>query len=354
MEIYVLDKDFQLIATGLPYSNLQWNRKYYEAGDFQLEISAKIYDDSWAYVGTTNRPELGMIQKIQLFGEGDVNVLLSGYFFEKILDDKVCYPRYVGDAPNTETAVRNIFERYKEDLPIELAPPNEQLLGDRTQSDFSDEPLGTKIFSMLESRECSYRILYDYVNNKLLFKVWKGLDRTQSQEGDQKDHNPYQVFSTEFGNITDKTIDIDESGYKNYAVIPVNADDSGKEVDTFYLDLSNGGYKKKIVFDFRASRPEEGQSPSDFKASIIQEATERLLSYAKIEDIEIQQAGAVGYMVDYDLGDKCDVLLSDVDKQAEMRIVEVNEVFKPQGGHTVSVGLGNKRITNIRRAINSI
>lgn len=349
MEIYILDKDFQLITIGLPYSNLQWNRKYYEAGDFQLEISAKIYDDSWAYVGTMGRPELGMIQKIQLFGEGDVNVLISGYFCEKMLDDKACFPRYIGDASNTETAVRNIFEKYKEDLPIELAPANDPLLGDRTQSDFSDDLLGTKLFRILEPRELSYHVKYDYVNNKLLFGVWQGLDRTQSQ-----DVNSYQVFSTEFGNMTDKNVDIDESGYKNYAIVPVNADDNGKEQDTYYVDLSNGGYKRKIVFDFRSSRPDKDQSIADFKAGIIQEATEKLLSYSKIEDIEIQLAGAQGYMSDYDLGDKCDVLLTDVKRQMESRIVEVSEVFKAEGGHTVSVGLGNKRISNIRRAVNSL
>ena len=349
MDVYILDANFQLVSIGLPYINLQWNRRYYEAGDFQLEISAKIYDESWAYIGTADRPELGMIQKIQLFGEGDVSVLISGYFCEKMLDDKTCYPRYIGNATNTETAVRNIFTKYKDDLPIQLAAANNPPLGDRTQSDFSDDQLGEKLFKMLESRECSYRVLYDYVNNKLMFQVWQGLDRTQSQNV-----NSHQVFSTEFGNIIDKTIDLDDSGYKNYAIVPVNSDDDGKEQATYYVDLSKGGYKREIVFDFRASRPEKDQSMADFKDGVIQEATERLLSFAKIEDIEVVTAGAVGYMVDYNLGDKCDVLLSDVGIKLETRIVEIREVFKADGGHTVGIGLGNKRISNIRRAVNSL
>lgn len=354
MDIYALDKDFKLIAIGLPYSNLQWNRKYYEAGDFMLEISAKIYDSSWAYIGTANRPELGMIQKVQLFGEGDVNVLLSGFFCEKMLDDKTCYPRYIGDVSKTETAVRNIFTKYKDDLPIQLAPANEPLMGDRTQSDFSDDQLGDKLYRILESRELSYRVLYDYVNNKLMFGVWSGVDRTQSQ-----DKNSFQTFSTEFGNLVDKTIDFDESAYKNYAIVPVKADDNGKEQATYYYDLSSGGYKKEIVFDYRASRPDEDQTEAEFKDGILQEVKERLLSYAKIEDVNIQLAGNAGYMESYDLGDKCDVILTDVDIQMESRIIEIYEVFKAgdgttDGGHTVTVGLGNKRISNIRRAVNSI
>lgn len=349
MDIYALDKDFQLRSIGIPFGNLQWTRRYYEAGQFQLSVPFNVYDKDWAYIGTKDRKELGMVQKLQLTGEGNSNVLLSGFFCEKMLDDKTCYPRYIADAAKTETAVRNIFTKYKDDLPITLAAANNPLLGDATQSDFSDDMMGRKLYSMLESRECSLRVEYDFVNNRLELKVWKGLDRTQSQTD-----NAYQVFSSEFGNIVSKTMNIDESSYKNYAIIPVNADDNGKEKDTYYLDWSNGGYKKEIVLDFRSSRPETGQSIADFKNGILQEASEKLLSYAKVEDINVQQAGNAGYMVDYDLGDKCDVILTDIGLQMETRIVEVMEVFKAEGGHSVTLGLGNKRIDNIRRAVNAI
>lgn len=349
MDVYALDKDFQLVSIGIPYDNLQWNRRYYEAGDFQMQMPLSQFDPSWAYIGTSGRPELGMVQKRQYSGEGNTQALITGFFCEKMPDDKVCYPRYIGDVSHTETAARNIFEQYKKDLPITLAAANSPLLGNRTQSDFSDDQLGRKIYSILESRECTYSILYDYVANKLMFKVWQGKDRTQSQSV-----NGWQTFSTEFGNIADKDVDFDESGYKNYAVIPVNADENGKEQQTYYLDWSNGGYRREIVFDMRSSKPEEGQSMADFEASVLQEAAEKLMAYSKIEDVNITQADNSGYMVNYDIGDKCDVLLTDIGVSMEARIVEVYEVFKANGGHSVTVGLGNKRITNVRRALNSI
>lgn len=349
MDIYALDADFNLVSVGIPYSNLQWTRKYYESGDFQLQLSSKVYDTSWKYIGTADRPELAMIEASQVTGESDVDILLSGYFCEKMLDDKTCYPRYIGDFTSTESSVRAIFQTYKSNLPIELAPANDPLIGDRTQSDFSDDLLGQKLYSILESRESSYRVRYDYVENKLMFEVWQGLDRTQSQ-----DANPQQTFSSEFGNLVSWSANLDDSAYRNYAIIPCNANDDGKEQNTYYVDLSEGGYRKEIVFDMRGSKPEEGQTMAAFKESIEQEGLEKLLSYAKVEDITIQQAGNVGYMTDFDLGDKCDVILTDVGLQMETRIVEVQEVFKADGGHTVSIGLGNKRIDNIRRAVNSL
>lgn len=346
MNIYALDSKFQLVATGIPYINLQWNRKYYEAGDFTLQIPKSLYDTSWAYIGTNDRPELGMVQKVKISGEDEV--LISGFFCEKMLDDKTCYPRYIGDTQKTETAVRNIFTTYKDDLPIVLAAANNPLLGDRTQSDFSDDQLGEKLYSILESRELSLRVVYDYVANQLRLGVWSGLDRTQSQ-----DKNSYYTFSTEFGNIGSKEVDIDESDYKNYAIIPCNANDNDVEQNVYYVDLSKGGYKYETVFDMRSTKPEDGQTMADFKASIEQEGLEKLLSYQIVQDVNIDTVSDEGYMEDYNLGDKVDVILSDVGVSLETRIIEVNEVFKAQDGHTITVGLGNKRISNMRRLVNS-
>lgn len=348
MDIYALDADFNLITVAIPYSNLQWNRRYYEAGDFSIEIPLSLYDPNWAYIGSSERPELGMVQKIQESGEGSAYIQVSGFFCEKMLDDKTCYPRYKGDVSNTETAVRNIFTKYKDDIPVKLGEPNDPLLGDRTQSDFSDDELGKKIYAILEPREMSYRVRYDYDSNELFFEVWKGLDRTQSQEGEEK--NSYQTFSTEFGNILNKEVNFDDSGYKNYAIIPCNANNDNVEQTVYYLDWSNDEYKKEIVFDMRSSRPEEGQSMADFKAEVIAEVVEKLLTYQKVEEINIDPT-TDGYMVNYDLGDKCDVILADIQVTMETRIVEVNEVFKPKEGHKITVGLGNKRINNYRRVV---
>lgn len=347
MEIYALDKDFNLVTMGVPYDNLQWNRRYYEAGDFEMQLPLSKYDPSWAYIGTNDREELGMVQRVYSSDETPEDIIIGGFFCEKMLDDCVCYPRYIGDAANTETAVRNIFTRYKGDLPVTLGEPNSPLLGDRTQSDFSDDQLGQKLYSILESREMSYLVYYDFISGSLELTVWKGRDRTQSQS-----ENSYQVFSSEFGNLAGRTIDFDDSDWKNYAIIPCDGREGDNvEQRTLYIDLSNGGVKHKVVIDMRAMHPEEGQSTADFDAAVKQEAMEWLMTYARIEDVDI--AVISGYRESFDLGDKCDIVLTDVGITMESRIIEVYEVFKAEG-HSVTVGLGNKRISNVRRAVNSL
>lgn len=348
MDIYALDENFNLVDIAIPYENLQWNRRYYDFGDFQVELPLEIYNPSWAYIGTADRPELGMVQKIEEMGDNEVTVLLSGFFCEKMLDDKTCYPRFKGTYTTLEAGMRAIFNKFKDDLPITLAAANSPALGSKYVADFVDDEMGTKFYSLCEPDEISYRVLYNYEENKLYLKFWKGLDRTQSQSV-----NNYYVFSLEFGNVGSRAVDLDYSDYKNYAIVPCNADDNGKEKTTYYVDKSNGGYQREIVLDFRSERPEDGESTADFKSRIIGEATERLMGYLPVEDIEITPISDDDYMVNYDLGDKCDVNLTDVGITLETRIVEVLEVFKADGGHTVTVGLGNKRISNIKRIVRS-
>lgn len=357
MQIYALDDSFRLVAVAIPYDNLQWNRRYYEAGEFQLKLSIKVYDPTWAYIGTNERPELGMIQKVQITGEGDVEVLLSGFFCEKMLDDRVIYPAFSYEKdvtsplePGIGKFAHFVFNKFGGGLPIRGGVDADFFRGDVEAFTAQDEQLGEKLYAFLESHELSYRVSLNRADDVLEFTVWGGKDRTQSQSV-----NPYQVFSTDFGNIVSKSVDLDESGYKNYAIIPVMADDDGIEEETYIIDWTNGEKRREIVFDMRSSFPDEYTTDADFKKQTIQECTERLQEYARVEDIDVQPADNSGYMRDYDLGDRCDVQLPDIGVSMETRIVQVDEVFKAgtgtESGHTITIGLGNKRLDNIRRAV---
>lgn len=344
MEVFALDKDYRLIAVAIPYTNLQWNRRYYDFGDFTMEVTLSSYDPNWAFIGTSERPELGMIQKVRKSGDDDIRVTVSGFFCEKMLDDKTVYPRFKGSATHLENLIRRIYEQYKDDLPIELSPANDPAIGDEYQADFSDDNLGTKFYKMCEKSEISLRVTFDYKTEKLHLGLWEGKDRTHSQRS-----NSYQTFSMEFGNIQTRDVNIDVSNYKNYAIIPCDGDDNNIEQDVLYLDLSNGGYKKEIVIDLRSDKLEEDENYNDFKERVLNKAFDTMLTYQVVEEMDITTAQNAGYLVDYDLGDKCDVILTDLGISAEARIVEVLEVFKAQG-HTVTLGFGNKRLTDFERA----
>lgn len=352
MNVYALDKDFNLVAIGLPYDNLQWNRRYYTFGTFEMQISKEVFDPSWAYIGSDERDELGMVQRVV---PQDDLVLISGFFCEKMLDWRAIYPKYhpiinslrVGETEYTLPAwefCRDMFNEFVDGLPIEWG--GDMSVEEGIYAEAEDDHLGEKLYSILETIEASYKVRFDRETGDLLFDVWKGRDRTQSQKA-----NTWCVFSKEFGNVKSDSITTDDSDYYNYAIVPCDADEDGVEREVLYVDLTNGEPRRDIVIDMRSSSVSDDQTMAQWRESVRQEATEKLLDYAKVEDIDIEVLTDSGYMTDYDLGDKCDVVLTDMNKVMESRIIEVLEVFKPEG-HEITIGLGNKRISNIRRAVN--
>lgn len=97
-------------ATGsIPYTSLMWNRKYYECGDFLMEVPANVYDPSWAYIYTEERPETGIIQKVEYSDTSQVaggvdTVILSGFFMEYNLN------RYTFLVEETEDQAYRIYK----------------------------------------------------------------------------------------------------------------------------------------------------------------------------------------------------------------------------------------------------
>lgn len=348
MLAYALDKNFEVLAYGIPYDNLQWNRRYYEPGDFAMQLPIAQYGTDWAYIGVLGRRELGMVQKLSAAENDFDKMMVSGFFCEKMLDRKTCYPRFTGSYASAEGAALALFDRFKGDLPIS-STSNSPMIGGKTDVDVDEGNLGQKLYSMLESFEMSIRVGYDFEANRLEFGIWQGVDRSQSQ-----DANSFQVFSTAFGNIEGRAIDFDESDYANYAIIPVDARETdGVERRTLYVDLSDGGERREIVIDKRSSHPDDNQTTAQFDDAMRQEAREQLLFRSKVESVDITPMNGVGYLESYDLGDRCDAEVPEFGISMTSRIIEVNEVFKAEG-HSVSIGLGNKRITNMRRAVNRI
>lgn len=97
LEVFALDEAMNRATGSIPYESLQWDRKYYKSGTFTMVVRADIYDESWKYIYTDERPETGMIQKVQV-ADSDYNsdmtagvdtVTISGFFMEELMNRMV-------------------------------------------------------------------------------------------------------------------------------------------------------------------------------------------------------------------------------------------------------------------------
>lgn len=342
MELKALDTNFNLISLLAP-SNIQWNRKYYEAGDFEIIIPASQYSSEMKYLYTSNRPELAVINKVSWERkEKGKEVSLSGFFMEKVLDDKIIYPVFY-DSGEITSVLTKMVNQFKEDMPITSIEALK--MGDKVDFQETGAEIGSKLYELLELQEMSYRVVYDFAQNKMKLQFYQGSDATQEGGADV-----FVTFSTEWDNLSEPLVETDDSNYKNFFVVAGTGE--AEERITVEVDLSNGGYKKKLFVDERSTKYDSSEQTLDqYKLELRQKGLEKSLDYQIVENIDfIIKPYGYEYMKDYDLGSKVDIIINDIGLTMSARIIAIYEVFK-QGSHTIEIEVGNqvKRNTKIRQ-----
>mgnify|MGYP003300655505 CR=1 FL=1 len=217
-EVIALDKDLEIVALLSP-TNIQWNRKFYESGTFSIQIPSSQYSNSFKYIYTKDRPEVGEISQVNYQILNGVQwIQISGFFLEEELNRRICYkkststnitnePGWQEQAGAAETVALAYFNAFKDvrytynnksytsNLGISAAAS--QGRGKQSIHARDGSYLGNKLHAILKPSRFSYRINYDLNTNDKVLEVYSGVDRSQNNvEG----NNPI-IFSTEYGNI---------------------------------------------------------------------------------------------------------------------------------------------------------
>lgn len=332
IEIRGLDSEFNICALLDPV-NIQWNTKYYEYGNCIIQIPLSQYNSSIKYIYSPDRRELGVVKKMDY--ETDDNnfsyIILNCYFYECELNREIINPTFQGNG-NTEDEITRLVEENKGDIDITVSESQ----GRNTDTLFSDlgTELGEQCYYILKLHEMSYRINYDVSTNALTFEIFEGLDRTQEQMT-----NEPITFSTEFENLDNPTMLLDDSSYKTHALV-ITAD--GFDNQTVTID-EDANPKRWITID--ASNVEYIDTDENYIADI------KSYAIGILQDTYGNKTSVSGdtitegytYLVDYACGDKCDIILNEIGVTVEARIIEVNEVFK-ENQHTIELQFGDKII----------
>lgn len=334
MELIGLDANMQTVKA-LRCVNIQWNRKYYESGDYALQLCACDWDTNIAYIYTSERPEMGMVQKVETEHtiKGDF-VHVSGFFLEGMLNWKVTYPKH-SSTGNISAACKSLVNALMADTGV--TAPTQTDIGAAAAFESEGEFLGDATYAALKAQEISQRILFDYDSESMLYEVWQAKNRTQSQSV-----NAYAAFSQNFGTVDAMTLTQDISAYRNYAVVLY---DGG----VINIDLRAGTEPKRIMYIDTGMSIADGQTQQNFLAAVRVEGDRMLAEYPAIVNIEatVLQNNAL-YLIDYDLGDKCDVQDDRLMLAFETRIIGINEIWK-ENVHEVTLEFGDKIPTIYQR-----
>ncbi|MFQ8705541.1 MAG: Gp37-like protein [Thomasclavelia sp.] len=343
MEFRALDIGFELIGIINPVI-VQWNRKYHECGDYAITMPKKQYTNNIKYISCDERKEVGIVNKTTVKNDGTVEI--QGYFLEKVLDNAIIYPTFYGSGEIT-AVLKTMIEKYQVEIDDlwRLYDITTLCIGSKIDFQATGDELGMKLYEILKTQEMSYRVTYNYEEQHIYLEFYKGEDKTQASE-----NKAYTTFSSEWGNIENPIVYVDDSNYKNYAVVAGSGE--GAERINIIVDIrssSHEGIKKLFVDDRNTTFNNKEQTLEQYKLELNQNGLEKLEDYKRIVNIDFNVIGdTFKYLTDYDLGTKCDVIINDIELAVEARIIAVYEVFK-EGKHTIELEIGDKIITEYEK-----
>lgn len=359
MRLVVLDGNFDTVGSIPLFRTLIWIRRYDKPGSFELYVSKDFFDmlNTGRYLYRNDADELGVIDEVYYSQDenGDREAYAKGYFAEILLHDRVI-EQTVALAGNIEAVMRELVTQ-KAIFPRDdgRAIRNLRLGGVSGMQEVltvqaTGDNLGEKLYEIGNAHETSHRIRYEYLTNDLIFEVWKGKDRRDSQEV-----NSWAVFSNSFYNIRNVTYNRNTSSYKNFAFVAGAGEGTDRVVVTVDLRLP-GEERKELYVDARDLQQEDenGNRIPDgvYRAQLAQRGREKLAEFRKVEtaSIGIDPNANLVYKKDFDLGDYCTYINTEIGIATDQRITEVMETYEG-GAMELSVTFGTDEASTIKQLI---
>lgn len=331
--LYVLDENMKIILYDVPYTNLVWNSRWYDIGEFQMQVPTSLVGDSWKYITSTEHDEIGVIQKREYDDSDGGYYLLSGMFSEVMLNNGFSYEASSDITTSFTDAINHIvtewyveLEEVSDQFPIRVAAGDTIPGGTIDIALKNGTPLADFLYEQLMQKKASYRIRMR--DNKPTFEVRAGrsLDLT---------------LDSSFGDIVNVTGSIDNSSYKNIAIV-FKKDGYGfvELVVTREGETIPEGHQKRIFME---------TSEKD-DAKIIAKAREELSKHNVTVDLDADILDVATYESIIQLGDEITLNVPEMGMNMRTRIVELTTIYNDKG-KSVKVGFGDKRVPNVKRLV---
>lgn len=363
MEIKIFNRELELIGILDNFTSLIWTRRYFQSGEFQLVAPLTkdsvnlLKRENIIYKGNGDN-EAGYIEtvNISLNTSGEEIMTIHGKFITNYLERRIVWGNDNVNS-SSEVAMRSLVSKNAITCPSERIISNLQLgalkgYTETVKKSVSDKNLIEAVQEIAETSQLGYRNTLDYINKKILFEVYKGVDRTVNQSLIAP-----CIFSRDFENILEQEYTDSLNNFRNVTLVAGAGEGSTRKrttvgfatgLDRFELftDARDISDKKTIstpkidevtgeyVVDEEGNTiyedTEVQMSDSEYIPLLKQRGNEKLAECTDIKtfDSKINTRGNNIYRVDYDLGDIVTVTDKKWGLQLDTRITEIEEIYE--------------------------
>ena len=226
MNLFVLDKELDVIAIVDTYTSFIWTDRYQEAGDFELcmpmdqILLSYIKRDHYLWRNDSEHVMIIESIKIESDSEDGDRAIITGRSLESILDRRVIWglKNLSGDF---QDAVKTLLE----ECIISPSKPERKIANFKFEAtddtritdlsidtQYTGDNLYEVICALCKERNIGFKVTLE--NKQFVFSLYSGDDRSYDQF-----ENPYVVFSSKFDNIIDSTYQESSEGLKNVTLV---------------------------------------------------------------------------------------------------------------------------------------
>ncbi|EJW17558.1 siphovirus ReqiPepy6 Gp37-like family protein [Paenibacillus alvei] len=349
--IRIIDTSFNLLGEIDNYESLQFIRRFFGTGEFELHISVgKQYADTLQkgnvimLVGHAHKSGIITSRQITLGEDGTQTVVAKGTTLEGVLDRRVTvtqdYDRVRGAA---ETVIKHYVNQHISNasdpdrkIPYFICAPD-QKRGKETPWQSRFEPLHEVVEKIAKFCDIGYYAYVDIPSRKWVFDVMTGRDLTTGQKV-----NPPVIFSTQFNNVQSQEFVEADSSYKNVGY----AGGKGEEEERLIQVVGNvSGLERREVF-MDCSSAEDAVELSEMGA-------QKLAEYGQIItfDGRVLDTRSFQYEHDWDLGDIVTLRDDEWGVELNSRITEVREIYEQDSKIEIQFG---DEIPTVTKAVKSM
>ncbi len=358
MRVLILDEEFQTLGSISLFASLIWVPRYTKLGYYELHTATSYFQllKEGTYIYRNDRENLGVIDDVQYAqtDTGSRTCYAKGNFAESLLADRVI-SKTVNLSGRLETAMRSMVTQFAIN-PANNEPVENLVLGEdaglenTVNAQVTGANLSEWLYDIGNTEEISHRVLFDYLTDTLRFEVWQGKDRTDNQ-----DVNSWAIFSNSFCNIKSAQYERNKSSYKNFAYVAGEGEGSNRTV--IEVDARKPGEKRREIWvDARDLQRQDSNgktiNETEYRALLRNRGTEKLQEYPMIETVnsDIDAGANLIYRKDFDIGDLCTYINTEIGVETEKRITEIMEVYEG-GAESISVTFGTDEIETVEQLI---
>lgn len=336
----VADTNFIKLGCIDDYISLIWTTRYYEHGDFQIEVPITKENVEMLAIGNyilrNDDDNVGIIEKVDLvYSSTNERIFtISGRFLTQILGRRIVAEQTVVSG-SISSCINTLLTDAIINPAINARKISNFVLDNYTiATNIEAQYTGKNIYEIIKELALQYKFGYKITlndDNEFVFSCYEGEDRSYNQNV-----NPYVIFSDEYDNLINSEYQRDAS--EIITDVLAAGEGEGEERRTIWVsndEQPTGLNRYEYYDDSRNTSSNEGEiSDQEYMEQLAEDGRMDLTTYTVTFAGECDSSN-ITFGVDVNVGDLVTIENSILGLSSTVRIIELIESVDSAGAYSI-------------------